>query len=230
MGEPLVTVGIVCFNGERYLGEAIESAVGQTYAPIEILVVDDGSTDRSHEIAVSFGSPVRVLRQEHAGVAAARNQVLAEYRGDLLTFLDADDRFLPHTIERAAGVLSEQPGLDAVYFMVREFVSPGVDATPFGSRDVGAARLGRMPNTMLVRRAMVARVGDYDHSLVRSQGIDWAARMFALGPATATIDEVLLERRLHTENQGIRESDRLPDYLRMLRGHLRRRHSVQEEG
>ena len=90
---PLVSVVIACYNQGRFLGEAIESALRQTYAPIEVIVADDGSTDRTAEVAAAY--PVRCLRQRNQGAPAARNHGFRESHGRFVLFLDADDRLLP---------------------------------------------------------------------------------------------------------------------------------------
>ncbi|MGO9316177.1 MAG: glycosyltransferase family 2 protein [Terracidiphilus sp.] len=95
-----ISVIIPAYNAERYIARAIESCFNQTYAPHEIIVVDDGSTDGTAEIAESFPSPVRVIRQsENMGASVARNRAVQVSTGDWLAFLDADDWFLPQKLE-----------------------------------------------------------------------------------------------------------------------------------
>ena len=101
--EPLVSVIIPCYNGEKFLKETIESALGQTYPAVEVIVIDDGSIDRSGEIAQSL--PVRYIRQPNRGLTASRNLGVRESRGSYIVFLDADDRLKPHAIEAGVGVL-----------------------------------------------------------------------------------------------------------------------------
>ena len=95
--HPLVSVVIACYNGERYLQEAIESALAQSYPRVEIIVVDDGSTDGSSEIAKKF--PVRYVRQENRGLTESRNLGIRASRGNYVVFLDADDRLRRDAIE-----------------------------------------------------------------------------------------------------------------------------------
>src|SRR4051794_20549811 len=96
--QPLISVVIPAYNGEAFLEQAIESAVAQTWPRTEVVVVDDGSTDRSAEIAGSY--PVKLVRQENHGVAAARNRGVDEADGDLLSFLDQDDMLRPGKLRR----------------------------------------------------------------------------------------------------------------------------------
>lgn len=95
-----ISVLICCYNGERYLRETLESVLKQTKAPLEVIVIDDGSTDRSAEIAQSFGSPVRVIRQTNQGLPASRNVGIREATGEYLFFIDADDLIHPTSLEQ----------------------------------------------------------------------------------------------------------------------------------
>jgi glycosyltransferase involved in cell wall biosynthesis len=108
-----VSAVIPCYNAERFIGETIQSALGQSHPPLEIIVVDDGSTDRSAEIAQAFGSPVRVMRQENQGESCARNKGVAEAQGDWVAFLDADDVWKPNKLE--AQLAAAQPETIAVH-------------------------------------------------------------------------------------------------------------------
>src|SRR5262245_10694873 len=94
----LVSVVIPCYNHAEFLGEAIESVKAQTCAGSDVVVVDDGSTDRSAEVARRY-SGVRFLTQRNQGAGAARNTGLQHVRGEFVVFLDADDRLLPHAFE-----------------------------------------------------------------------------------------------------------------------------------
>src|SRR2546426_2573224 len=98
--KPLVTIGIPCFNSERWLRDSIASALEQTWPATEIIVVDDGSSDASPEIAREFGDAIRFFQNDHRGANHARNKVLSESRGEWIQYLDADDVLLPEKIER----------------------------------------------------------------------------------------------------------------------------------
>jgi glycosyltransferase involved in cell wall biosynthesis len=101
MPPPDVTVSIItpCYNGSRFIEATIRSVLAQTRPPLEMLVVDDGSTDDSAARAEAFGSPIRVLRQVNQGESVARNRALAEARGSHVLFLDADDLLQPAALE-----------------------------------------------------------------------------------------------------------------------------------
>ena len=105
--QPLVSVVIPCFNHGRFLPEAIESVLAQTYPWIEILVVDDGSTDNTREVAAQYPH-VRYVYQHNQGLSAARNTGIRHSTGDFLVFLDADDLLYPGAIACNVGYMQEQ--------------------------------------------------------------------------------------------------------------------------
>lgn len=105
--NPTVSVVIPCYNAARFIGETLRSAVNQTHAPLEIIVIDDGSTDSSIQVAESFCSPVRVVRQANRGPQFARNRGIAEARGEWIAFLDADDLWMPAKLERQLSVAAD---------------------------------------------------------------------------------------------------------------------------
>src|SRR3977135_3743731 len=119
-----VSVVITVYNGEQYLRECIESVFGQTVPPDEMIVVDDGSTDRSAAIAQSFGAVVCVLRQENRGQSAAVATCLARAGGPCLAFNDADDLWTPQKQEWQLAALANDPDLDMVFGLSEQFVSP----------------------------------------------------------------------------------------------------------
>ena len=224
MSAPLITVVIGAYDAERYLGEAIESVLAQTYRNLELIVVDDGSTDRTGEIAASYGDPVRCIRQENGGMAASRNRAIPEARGDYLAFLDADDRFPPEKLEQQLAAFEADAELDVVYGHVTEFLSPDLDEDARAllrapEHDVPWPT----PNLMLVKRESFLRVGLFSTDLKVGIGVDWHARANELGLRSATPPILALERRLHAENNGIRQREAKPQYLHVLKAALDRR-------
>jgi glycosyltransferase involved in cell wall biosynthesis len=117
--KSLISIVIPCYNAERFVRYAILSALEQTYAPVEVIVVDDGSTDRSRDIVSSFGSAVVPVVGPHRGAAAARNKGLELARGEYVQFLDADDVLLPTKLEVCAAGFT--PSTDLVFCEMRYF-------------------------------------------------------------------------------------------------------------
>ncbi len=112
---PLVTIGIPCFNNGQWLRQAIESALAQTWPAIEVIVVDDGSTDDSREVARTFGDRIRTFTTGHCGAPHARNQALAQARGEWVQFLDADDYLEPEKIAQQFAETGGGENADVIY-------------------------------------------------------------------------------------------------------------------
>ena len=227
--ERLVTVMITVFDGAAYLAEAIESVLAQTYPAVELIVLDDGSTDASGDIARSFGSALRYERQENAGMGAARNSAVELAAGHYLSFLDSDDRFRPDKIERQVEILDADPSVDMVFGHMTEFVSPDVDATSAALlREPVHDLPWRTPNLMLVRREAYERVGPFSTTLRVGIGVDWYARATEQGLKESVPPHIVLERRLHADNNGIRQRDARLQYLSVLKASLDRKRALDD--
>src|SRR5256885_2165082 len=121
MASPLVSVVIPIYNGLKYLDRAVASVLAQTYQPIEIILVDDGSTDGSWEWIASYGSQVRPIRQKNAGVGCARNTGIEHARGDLIAFLDQDDWWMPEKAARQVQAFLDDDRVGLVHTGVSHF-------------------------------------------------------------------------------------------------------------
>jgi glycosyltransferase involved in cell wall biosynthesis len=207
VSRPLVSVVIPAYNSERYLGEAIESALGQTYAPVETIVVDDGSSDGSAEIARRYAG-VTLIEQENRGPSAARNRGFAASRGELIAFHDSDDVMTPDKLTVQVGHMLENPGVGCVLAEQELIVEEGAEL-PFwaeGSKvkTVMPPRPPELkdepmvhPMTMVVRRETFELVGDFDESMRPAEDFDWMLRASEEGIEIARLSEVLLRRRVH---------------------------------
>ncbi|HXH97495.1 MAG TPA: glycosyltransferase family A protein [Gaiellaceae bacterium] len=223
----LISVMIGVYNGAPYLGEAIESVLSQDYEPLELIVVDDGSDDGSGDVAKSFAE-VRYIRQENQGNGAARNTAVEAAAGELFAFLDADDRFTPGKLRIQKAALDAAPELDMVFGHVREFFSPELDeATRNALRPPAPEPMPwTAPNLMLVRRASFERVGPFTTAVRVGVTVDWFARAGEAGLRYAVLPEIVLERRLHTQNNGLRERGSRSQYLQVIRAAMERRRAV----
>ncbi len=172
MEQPLVSVVLPAYNCERTVGRAIESALRQAFDALEVVVVDDGSTDGTRKVVEGFGNAVRFFTQPNRGAAAARNRALREARGAFVAFLDADDEFLPGRITGGIGPMVEDPEVGATFCrLYRQY--------PDGTRDIyGEAYLRSRafpeylwPSSLVqtsgatCRRAVIDRAGPIDESL-----------------------------------------------------------------
>jgi glycosyltransferase involved in cell wall biosynthesis len=226
MITPEVSVVIPVYNGEQYLREAIESVLGQDYRPIQLIVVDDGSTDRSADIARSFGSDVHYRFQPNRGIGAARNTGTELARGSFLAFLDADDVWMPGKLTRQMAAFAADPALDMVFGLVRQFSSrdrqePGTEQPPENLFQ------GYLAGAMLIKHDSFLRAGLFDTKWVLGEFIDWYLRVIEQGLKSVVLQDVVLARRIHDDNVGVRERHHRHDYLRVVRAALERRRATE---
>lgn len=213
-----VSVIIPVYNGAGLVAQAIDSALGQSMAPLEVIVVDDGSTDDTAAVLAEYGGRIRRLRIAHGGVSRARNAGMAASRGDLLAFLDADDIWHPHKLARQAAALSVWPqaGLCCCDYLVLHrqhghLVSHFAGALPLAGLSLEQPLL-RAPLAALVRcnfigtasnvmlRAAVARqAGRFDPQLRQAEDYDYWLHC-ALHTRFLLLAAPLVEKRSHDAN------------------------------
>ena len=205
-------------NGERYLAEALESVLANTLAVSELIVVDDGSTDESANIARRYQG-VRYVYQAAAGAAQARNHGISLCTGEWVAFLDADDLWTADKLELQAAELRRDPTLDGVFGSVVQFYHEN------GQLVEEEARAGQLLGGWLAKRQLFERVGLFDSRYRMGEFIDWCLRSQELGCRYGTIPEVVLRRRLHSHNMGRTEKQNRQDYARIVMAALQRRKS-----
>ncbi len=216
-----ISVIIPSFNCARYLGEAIASVLDQGIALRDVIVIDDGSTDDTATVANGFAA-VRYRHQPNQGIGAARNHGVSLAQGDLIAFLDADDMWTAGKLRAQLDVLHRMPEVDLVFGHVEVFVDRPDAATP-APVESGDARPGYTAGTMLIRRAAFDRVGPFATDCRLGEFIDWYLRATDAGLKSHLLPQILLRRRVHTTNTGIRERDQRTDYARVLKASLDRR-------
>ena len=179
------SVIIPAYNAERYIAQAIESCLNQTYAPHEIIVVDDASTDGTVAIAESFPPPVRVISlTENAGAAVARNRGVQASTGDWIAFLDADDWYLPEKLELQRRCASENQQAVLIYMGWRIISADGVESSgrfksPAALLPMLRFRCNLHLSTVVLRRDAFDSVGGFNPSLRVSQDWDLWLRLAA---------------------------------------------------
>ncbi|PYM09402.1 MAG: hypothetical protein DMD82_00290 [Candidatus Rokuibacteriota bacterium] len=210
---PLVSVVIPVYNGERFVAEAIHNVLDQEYPALEIIVVDDGSTDRTEAAVRAIPVELHYFKQENLGPAAARNRGIRDASGDYVAFLDVDDLWPPHTLATLMDELLRHPELDLVqgYSQVTEYEDgAGVyeyRGNPMESFPYSIA-------TALYRKRVFDRVGLFDKTLIYGEDTDWFNRAHELGVAMKRLDLVTLVVRRHGRNMTQAKS---PVELNMLR-------------
>jgi glycosyltransferase involved in cell wall biosynthesis len=202
-GAPLVSVVIPCYGQAAYLEGAIESVLAQTYAQVEIVVVDDGSPDNAARLAGRFPW-VRCVRQANSGLAAARNAGIRESEGELLVFLDADDRLLPRALEVGVEELRAHPEAAFAFGRYRRVAEDGRrledDEQPRPDADPYSLFLrynyAGVPAAGIFRRSALEDVGNFDETVPGAEDYDLGLRLsrqFSVRPH----DEDVVEYRVH---------------------------------
>ena len=226
--HPLLSVLIPAFNAERYLAEAIESVLSQDWKPLEIVVVDDGSEDRSAIIAESFGPPVRCVRRPHGGLAAARNAAVAEARGQFIAFLDADDLFTPGSLAVRMAAFQNDPSTEAVLGRYLAFHSPELN-------DQQQARFvltkepqrGHVGGTTIFRAEVFNRVGQFNELLTSGPDLDWFIRAKDQEISMRYLSDIVSHRRIHGLNMSLTLKETLSsNRARILKAALDRRRAA----
>lgn len=222
--SPLISVMITVYNCAEFLAEAIESVLNQRYRPVELILVDDGSDDGSGEVAKEYLPRLRYEYQPRMGMGAARNRAVSFARGSFFAFLDADDRFRRDKLERQMAAFERNPALDVVFGHVKEFLSPDLEEASAARLRRCAERIpGYFAGAMLIRREAFFRVGPFATTLKVGIGLDWYARAIDQGLKGLVLEEVVMERRLHSENAGLRERSSHMQYVQVLKASLDRR-------
>ncbi|HWD84685.1 MAG TPA: glycosyltransferase family A protein [Solirubrobacteraceae bacterium] len=217
----LVSVVMAARNEQQFIAEALESVLAQDYEAVEVIVVDDGSTDQTARVADGFY--VRVLRVAHAGPAAARNIGLEAAQGTYWLAFDADDVMPSDRIRRQVAYLEAHPDAGVVFGLAEAFVTPGQSRPAHWNPIWDRGPFPGHPATMLARREVRDLVGPYDPSLHHAEDLDWQARAQEAGIVSGRLDHVCLRYRVHRGNTS---SDRLgnrADTFAMLRQGIRRR-------
>jgi glycosyltransferase involved in cell wall biosynthesis len=199
MSNKLVSIVIANYNYGRFLGESIASALAQTYAPVEVVFIDDGSRDDSLAIAQQYD--ITVLAQANQGVCAARNNAVAQARGDYLLFLDADDILLPDALARLVARLEAAPAdIGYVYAQMEYFDhKTGLfESRPFDARALSKSNY--ICVTSLIRREAFDRAGGFDRGFTETRE-DWELyiHFLHLGYRGDFLAEPIMRCRKHKE-------------------------------
>lgn len=222
-----VSVIIPVYNEERFLPAAISSVLNQTYRYIQVIVINDGSTDRSAEIAREYPH-VDLIQQDHKGVAAARNKGLETAIGDYLSFLDADDEWDKYKLEKQIEYLQQNPSKDSVICRFRNYFEKEAAPPAWVNKEHFTTDIYQdMPSlcTLLIRKKAFDRVGLFSEHLTTGSDIDWFARAKDTDVIMDLIPETLVYRRLHDRNLSYKVRTDQSDLLKIFKASLDRKRS-----
>lgn len=222
--NPLISVIIPVYNCEKYLSQAIESVIAQTYQPLEIIVIDDGSTDASAEIVKGFGSAVQYCSQVNSGTAAARNRGIELAKGDFFAFLDADDLWVEDKLTLQMAAFINNPNLDVVFGQVEQFISPELAENLKAKLHVPTQLMpGHIPSALLIKRKSFFQVGLFETHWKLAEFPSWHVRLTEIGLQTMMLPDLVAKRRIHETNKGIQKKQYQTEYIQILKASLDRR-------
>jgi len=211
---PKVSIIIPAFNQARFLGAAIESALRQTFSDLEVVVVDDGSTDETRQVAAGFGDRIRYIRQDNTGLPGARNQGIRESSGEYLCFLDSDDFYHPDKLQRQVELLDGDPELGFVYC---DIVTTDEAGQPLPEQPSVNSATRQMsgnifqtlmlagyfpPHTVMIRRTVLEAVGHFDLNLGGHADYELWLRTSAAGHKACFIPERLAYYRTYATSMS----------------------------
>jgi glycosyltransferase involved in cell wall biosynthesis len=215
-----VTAIVPMFNGSRFIAQAIASIRSQTVPPNEIIVVDDGSTDAGPALVESMPG-VTLLRKPHTGIGDTVNMGVAAAHGDLIAFLDADDRWLPEKTALQIAALSRDSGLAVVFGHGRRFLDTGSDERIVDIRAAVVRGAG------LFHRQALEQAGPFGTG-PHHEFMTWLLAAVDAGLRHAILPDVVYERRIHDANHGLTcKADQRKTYFITLKAALDRRRLKQ---
>jgi glycosyltransferase involved in cell wall biosynthesis len=190
VSSPLVSVVIPTYNYGRFIGETVESALAQTYRPVETIVVDDGSTDDTRERLAVYGSRVRYIYQQNRGLSAARNAGIRASQGEFIALLDSDDLWMPDKLERQVAVCVQEPdsGLVATERFAIDETGQRLDYVAESCAQAGFCELTMRdllefpafsPSSVVARKGALMAVGGFDESLTAVEDMEMWVRIAA---------------------------------------------------
>lgn len=196
-----VSVIIPVHNGERFLAEVIRNVLEQQYQPLEIIVIDDGSTDNTRSIANHYKGTIRYIYQSNQGPSAARNLGIKVSQGNIIAFLDVDDLWTPNKLSSQIHVLTQEPSFDIVQGLIKEMkldesISGSGLAFEESSEPYHFLNLG----SAIYRKSVFDRVGLFDETLRDNEDTDWFLRAWKANISKKVINEVTLYYRKHEHN------------------------------
>ena len=224
--QPLVSAVIPVFNCEDFLSEALKSVFSQTYSNIETIVVDDGSTDDSAEIAGSYPE-VDYYYQENQGVSAARNTGISSSEGEFVAFLDADDVWKPEKTKAQIDYMKSHSECEISATKGKNFLEANTKLPP-GLKEVKDwDKINYViPSTMMVRKSVFDEIGGFSTEFRASEDVEWTQRAKDAGLSIGVVEEVLVKRRFHGSNLSWKMIKGAKDrMLKILRASLNRRSS-----
>lgn len=223
-----VSVVVPVYNGEAFLREAIQSIQRQDWGTAEIIIIDDGSTDRTAEIVAGFGDRVRYVQQSNLGAAAARNRGIKMAAGNVIAFLDADDLWLEHTLSLQLQKLQADPSMQMVRGYTQRTHLIAVQSDESKWENVGEAWPALSLGSAIMSKPVFDSVGYLDESLPFNEDVDWFLRAKETGIVTMLHEDVVQLYRRHEHNLTNNRELNRTSFLRTLKNTIERKRNNGE--
>ncbi len=203
-----ISIIIPAYNAAKFICQAIDSVFRQTLQPLEIIVIDDASTDQTAQLIEKYQAPIRLLKQKKSGVSAARNYGIREAIGEFIAFLDADDVFIePTNLEKQLAVIKEKD-CDLVmsgWKITDENLNKIADRAvwlevPNLNLFHGIRTVAVLPSAMVIRRSKLLEIHGFDESLTNAEDVDLVFRLILAGCRAEWLKEITVAYRKHSNN------------------------------
>lgn len=231
--NPFVSVIVPVHNGEPFIRQALQSVVVQDYRPLEIVLVDDGSTDDTAEVARATTEgcdvPLHYVFQENRGPAAARNRGIGLAHGEIIAFQDADDVWTDHKLTLQLNLLAKHPAANVVLGYTRVVRSTDDGGLEDHPGKAGIPGLVTVLQAALFRRAIFDRVGLLDEKLLRGEDVDWFLRALEQNTEMVSHTDVVLLYRRHATSLTGNHQNASSALLRALKRSLSRRRTSSSQ-
>jgi glycosyltransferase involved in cell wall biosynthesis len=227
---PNVSVIIPTYNRASMVIEAVESVLNQTYKDIELIVVDDGSTDNTEDVLRPYFGRITYIKQENRGNAAARNMGLKEAKGELIAFNDSDDLWVEDKLEKEVRYLEEHPDVDMVCgngiifgntkdagrLVISQSRAESLERKGISIKDIFMKSTIRTP-TVVIRKMVIDALGGFDGNLRVCVDGDFSLRLLGGGYKATFINDVFFKLRKHDDNLSADREQRLLHSIKIIK-------------
>lgn len=202
-----VSVIVPVYNGENFLAGVIQNICRQEYQPLEIIVVDDGSTDETAKVAAQFGEQIHYIYQSNQGPAAARNYGIKLAKGDMIAFLDVDDLWADYILGEFVNYLTANPDVDIVQGLIQrlQLNTTGCGEYQLVFEPYQFINLG----SALYRKSVFDKVGMFDELLWDNEDTDWYMRAWELNVSKVVLPKIMLYYRKHDNNMTLQQKGQI---------------------
>ncbi|BAQ61472.1 glycosyltransferase [Geminocystis sp. NIES-3708] len=223
--NPFISVIIPAFNAEKYLKDAIESVIKQNYQPLEIILIDDGSTDNTAKIAKSF-QDIQYIYQENSGPVIARNNGIKIAKGEYIAFLDADDLWTDDHLELLVNCFKKDPYVEVAIGYVQCLLLKEKNEEKEYFEEFSNSTINVNLGAGLYKKSVFEKLGNFDPNLSSSEDVDWFLRIKEANINQIIVSESVLCYRIHDSNVSRDRKNSYSAFLKSLKMSLDRRKNL----